>query len=294
MNSEDQGRITDWIKLGVDISGNVAGALLGGIFAGTSGTIIGASITPLITETFAKIGYDVKTMLIGKREEIRIGAAYTFALSQIKDNLEKGKSPRTDSFFNQHQSRRSAAEEILEGILRLAQKEFEELKIKHYGYLIANIYFDEGIDQGYANLLLNIADRISYRQLCLLELFNNTGKYELFRKMTENNDDFLKTINHFNISSRPFDSISSSALKTPLKKRKIDLNIEINELIQLDFIDTESGVKQTFLGESFAHFGLTQFGKKIRDLMLLSKLDQSHVNNLADILRYTETGSSFI
>jgi len=67
---------------------------------------------------------------------------------------------------------RSTAEEIFEGVIFAAQREHEEKKLKFLGNLFANLAFNPQFDRTQSNLLIKIAQRCSYRQLCLLALFN--------------------------------------------------------------------------------------------------------------------------
>jgi hypothetical protein len=54
-----------------------------------------------------------------------------------------------------------------------AQREHEEKKVPLLGNLMASIPFDEEIDRGQANLLLRLAEDVSYRQLCILALLGD-------------------------------------------------------------------------------------------------------------------------
>ncbi len=300
--ADKQNVITDWVQIGAEISGNAAGAVLGGMFAGLEGAVIGTSIAPLITETFSKIGADIKTMIFGNREEVRIGAAYTFAISKINEKLDAGFMPRNDDYFTTNNNQRPVSEEILEGALMLAQKEYEELKVKHYGYLIANIYFDTNIDRGYANFLLRLAERLSYRQLCLLELFSNTVKYELlkmpppkaqFPELEKIDPGLYKAFNQvYSTNSIPSTSqYIPVSYRSPLKNRKADLNMEIEELEQLKLIERGVSYAPITIVEHFANMGVTSIGRTLRNLMELAELNINDIEEIAAILRLDETNS---
>src|SRR5690606_15674712 len=62
-------------------------------------------------------------------------------------------------------------EEILEAVLLVSQKSYEELKLKFIGNLYANIVVTPSMDRYQANLLLKLAEALSYRQFCLLRFF---------------------------------------------------------------------------------------------------------------------------
>lgn len=161
--------ITEIIQTGSEVSGGVGGAIIGGLIAGPPGAIIGSAAGPIISRLFAKAGKEIKERVLGNREEIRIAKTYGTGWNKIKSRIEKGDKLRTDGFFNHDEVQRSAADEILEGVLRSAQSEYEEKKIPFYGNLLANISFDSTINRDKANLFLNIAQNSSYRQLCILQ-----------------------------------------------------------------------------------------------------------------------------
>lgn len=192
MSNENQENtpIADLIKAGSEIAGNVSGALIGGAILGPIGLIVGGATGPIITRLFTKVGEEIKKKVLGDREESRIGYTYAIGLYKIKSRLESGEELRTDGFFENDESDRSTAEEILEGILRSAQNEYREKKLRFYGNLLANIAFDSTISRDKANLFLKIAQNLTYQQLCILQFLSQNRKIYLnwngcFRLSTE-------------------------------------------------------------------------------------------------------------
>jgi hypothetical protein len=139
--SQKDTSITNLIEAGAEITGGVAGAAIGLVLAGSPGALAGGAAGPLIARAFRKVGVEIKEKMLGTREEIRIGATYTFALERIRRRIEAGEVPRQDGFFEPSEGSRSAAEEILEGVLLSSQREHEEHKLPYYGNLIANLVF---------------------------------------------------------------------------------------------------------------------------------------------------------
>ena len=164
--------ITDIIETGSEISGGIGGAIIGGLIAGPSGAIIGGAGGPIITKVFKSIGTEIRKRYLSPREEMRIGAAYTFAINKIKKNEDNGETLRNDDFFKGINDKRPASEEVLEGIILSSQREFEELKIKFLGNLYANICFKPKVSKEYANQLIKTANSLSFRQFCILQLMN--------------------------------------------------------------------------------------------------------------------------
>ena len=113
------------------------------------------------------------------REKTRIGAAFIYATRKAQQRLNNGHKIREDDFFSVHPPDRSAAEEIIEGVLIAAQREHEEKKVPYYGYLLANIAFTPTISRVHGNLLIRLGQSLSYNQLCLLAVFALKDKFGL-------------------------------------------------------------------------------------------------------------------
>lgn len=171
--------VDDLIKIGSEIAGSAAGATIGFFTAGPAGAALGGATGPLLAYTFSRLGAEMRRRQLGPREELRIGATFAFAAERIKQKLANGEQIRQDGFFQKQPNERAAADEILEGILLVAQREHQERKLPFYGNLIANIAFHPEIDRAQANLLIRVAERISYRQICLLALFGSPEKQNL-------------------------------------------------------------------------------------------------------------------
>jgi hypothetical protein len=169
---ENENTIKELIETGSDITGSIGGAFIGGAFAGPAGIIIGGVSGPLLTRTFLKIGSEIKQRILGNREEKRIGAVYYYAIEQISKNIIEGKT-FASKIIDENSFGRNASEEFLEGVIVTAQKAYEEKKIKHIGQLFANIFFLENSDLSQANFMNNLANQLSYRQFCLLNILHN-------------------------------------------------------------------------------------------------------------------------
>jgi hypothetical protein len=117
------------------------------------------------------LALEFRERVLGHREEVRVGAAISFASAKINEKLENGERLRDDGFFTDEHDNRSTAKEVFEGVVLAAQREAEEKKVRLYGNLLANLAFESGIDRSQANFLLRLGEDLSYRQLCLLSLF---------------------------------------------------------------------------------------------------------------------------
>ncbi|NOU48362.1 MAG: hypothetical protein HOO86_15055 [Bacteroidales bacterium] len=177
---EENRTITELIEAGSEIAGSVSGALIGAAIFGPVGIITGGAAGPILTRLFTKAGKEVKKRILGDREEARIGFTYAFGLNKIKCKLESGEKLRDDGFFDSDVFDRSVGDEILDGVLRSAQVEYQEKKLPYYGNLLANIAFDSSINEEKANLFLKIAQNLSYYQLCIIQFASQYGQTKLY------------------------------------------------------------------------------------------------------------------
>lgn len=170
--SNEKNTIKEIIETGSEISGGIGGAVIGGLIAGPVGAMLGGASGPIISKAFKVLGLEIKNRFLGTRENIRIGAAYAFAINKINENEFSGRSLRDDDFFKEIKNNRAASEEVLEGIILSSQREFEELKIKFLGNLYANVCFRADISKQHINQLIKTADSLTFRQFCILQLMN--------------------------------------------------------------------------------------------------------------------------
>jgi hypothetical protein len=117
------------------------------------------------------VGSDLRQRVLGPREEIRVGAAAAYAGQAITALLDAGQRPREDGFFaSQHEEPRAPGDELLEGVLLKARDAYEEKKVQYLGTLFALIAFRAEISSAHANHLLEVASRLTYRQLVVLAI----------------------------------------------------------------------------------------------------------------------------
>lgn len=247
---------------GAEIIGNIAGAIVGGVVAGPGGVIIGASIPTILTKGFKLIGEDVVNRNISKREEQKIGAGYAFALQRIEMNIEAGKQIRSDGFID-NDNVLSASNSILEGVTMKLQKEWELKKLQFYGNLLGNISFEKDVHFDYATVLLKLAESLSYRQLCLIKVFENKGTPQ--------------------IDLAPIDNTY---------KRSIDLrgfNYSLYaDLVEMEQLSVLKRVGAITVGAAIGNCTLSDIGTKLYRLMNLNELNAADynrtLNDLQDML----------
>ena len=149
------------IESGSEFAGAAAGGALG-LIGGPPGVLAGAAGGVAVTRALKRVGAELQLRWLGPRQHERIGAAYAVACERIRQRAADDESPRSDGFFT---GERPAAEELLEGVLQAAGESYEERKVRFLGNLYASIAFDSRVGRAYANDLIRLADRLTFRQL---------------------------------------------------------------------------------------------------------------------------------
>ena len=101
-------------------------------------------------------------------ERARAGAAVAFAAELAVTRSHQGRAVRTDGFFSVRSAARSAAERLIESIVQAARGTTEERRVRHLGYLVAEVVVSPDIDPALAVRALQLAETCSWRQLTFL------------------------------------------------------------------------------------------------------------------------------
>jgi hypothetical protein len=157
----DSGR--ELLNLGADSLAALAGAAAG-TFLGPPGALAGAVAGPAVATALAWVGRNLKTRLLSRNEEVRIGTALYVALERWHEREQDGETPRQDGLIDPASDPRGA----LEGALLAAARSYDELKVPYIGAFYASFVFDEAVSIDESHFLLNLLDRITYRQMCAL------------------------------------------------------------------------------------------------------------------------------
>ncbi len=158
--------------------GSVASGMTTLALPGVEGILVATLANGIIVKVFKDMGHRI----LSERENKKIIESCAYSIEKINDNIQENKKLRDDDFFNNNGENRSNVEEIFEGVLFSAQKEHEEKKLKYYGYLFANIAFDETVSKSFANQLISISNRLTYRQLQIIAMYTYSSKKSNFFK----------------------------------------------------------------------------------------------------------------
>jgi hypothetical protein len=90
----------------------------------------------------------------------------------LESALAQGKTLRDDEFFDTRPDGRPDAEEVLEGVLRKAQSEYEERKLPYLARLWSNSCLQENKNLNLAELsyLLKLSEQLTYRHLVIIAI----------------------------------------------------------------------------------------------------------------------------
>ncbi|MFW3172791.1 hypothetical protein [Geodermatophilus sp. CPCC 206100] len=102
------------------------------------------------------------------RERARAGAVLAFAVEHSASLSRSGRRVRDDDFFTPRPGGRSPAGEVTEAVVASARSSVEERRVRHLGYLLAEVAAAPDLDAALVDRALRLAADLSWRQLTLL------------------------------------------------------------------------------------------------------------------------------
>ncbi|MGY3296721.1 hypothetical protein ACVWY1_001142 [Pseudomonas sp. TE6288] len=175
--------MSDFQKLlnhGVCIAGSAVGAAMGSLIS-PAGTMAGSAIGAVVGESCKIVLNDLAQRSLSPRESQRVAGVAALAIDKIRDEL-LWRERRDDGFFTELNGNPSPAEEVFEGVLLAAKNEHEQLKLPYLANFFANLVFAPYIKKSEANYLLVMAEGLTYRQFCLLQLINDISSFKVRSK----------------------------------------------------------------------------------------------------------------
>jgi hypothetical protein len=232
------------IKIGSPLGGGLAGAAT---TVATGDPFAGVGISTIAAAGINRIASDYLARRLSPDERERVGAALLYAVKRIEQRLEAGQTPRQDGFFDKRTLHRSRAEELLDGVLRSAQEAWEQRRISHLGYFWSSVAFREDIAPADANYLLDIAQRLTYRQLVVLALLDGEGSglpdWEGDRLKTDAAAELLYEISHLGrnglIRRNYGETVSGPDQFNPVATVRSDLGQRLYEVLELQLVDPD-------------------------------------------------------
>ncbi len=152
------------IELGAPVAGSMSRAAATVVFEPSAAAVrisasFAASLRTAATEAAASPV---------PREQVRAGAALAFAVEYAATQHRAGRPARTDGWFDARPGGRPAAEDLAEAVVAAARRSTDERRVRHLGYLLAEVSCSPELDAGTAGRALRLADALDWRQLALL------------------------------------------------------------------------------------------------------------------------------
>jgi hypothetical protein len=183
VDKEDASRLKDLVVRGTEMGTAVAGATVAARYlAEDANAVVNLLVdeAPLFAGTIAWLATDYLDRRLSRRERLRVDAAITFAAHKAYENIMNGREVRSDEFFQpEEQGGRPPSEEIAEAVMLAVQREPEERKVRHIGFILGNLAFAPFIDRVAGNLFVRVAEDLSYTQMQLVALVGRRAEIAL-------------------------------------------------------------------------------------------------------------------
>jgi hypothetical protein len=172
-------RVPDLIEDGAALAQGYAGLALTAL-AGPAAGVPGGIFVHRVARS---LGLAVWRRL-DRRQRRRAAGAFEVAVDRAKERIDQGERPRDDGFLGPDEA--APGWELLEGAMIHAANAYRERKVPYIGFLWSSFLFRPDIAPDYADVLLRLANRVSYRQLVALAFFaENAGSRALIDLDTE-------------------------------------------------------------------------------------------------------------
>ena len=242
------------------ISGAVGAAI--GLLGGPPGAVLGGFVGGAFSTAVKKLASEMDKRFMGPREQARVGVVCALGAAEIVERINAGDKLREDGFFEEGEAGRSDAEEVWESLLSKCQREASERKLPYMGHLFAALAFDGTIDLDLAHQIISEAERLSYRQLCIVRVF--------------------AVRESFNLKSEPY--VSRGQETVGLRKKLYSVLLECFDLCNRGFLgspNTALTVPQIVPSE----LRVQGIGVVIHNLMRLDLIPEKDLSAVAERLR---------
>ena len=196
--TERDNRLREMIRMGAELAGGAvgpaAGTVIGSFLLGPVGAAVGGSIGTAATMAVKAVGHELSSRVLSPREQARVGSVFALAATEIIERCQNGENVRSDGFFDTSDSGRSDAEEVWESTLLKTQREAEEKKLPYMAHLLASLAFDTNISAAMAHQMIKIAEAMTYRQLCILQLSAKKERFNLRQESYRGQGSFSKEL----------------------------------------------------------------------------------------------------
>jgi hypothetical protein len=152
------------IEAGAPVAGSMCAAAAALVFESSSGAV---QVDPRLAACLRAAAAEAAPISV-PRERVRAGAVLAFAVEHSVTLARAGRRLRTDVFFAGRPRVRPAAGEVLEGIVTAARMSVDERRVRHLGYLLAEVAHSSDVDAELVCRALRLAEQLNWRQLAIL------------------------------------------------------------------------------------------------------------------------------
>jgi hypothetical protein len=163
-HAEDERTGRALVEAGSPVAGSMCRAAATVVFEPTSAMV---QISDRLAACLRVVADDA-ALVPGPRERVRAGAVLAFAVEYAATLHRNGRPVRADGWFDPRPGGRAPAEELAEGVVAAARRSTEERRVRHLGYLLAEVSVSPDIDAELGGRALRLAESLSWRQLALL------------------------------------------------------------------------------------------------------------------------------
>ncbi|MGY1814986.1 hypothetical protein [Blastococcus sp. SYSU D00820] len=155
------------LEAGAVVAGSMSRAAASVVFAAADGPAPAVRLTERLARCL-RTAADEAAGLPEGRERARAGAVLAFAVEHSASLARSGRRVRDDGFFTPRLAGRSAADEVAEAVVAAARRSTDERRVRHLGYLLAEVAVSPDLDGPLVDRALRLAGALSWRQLALL------------------------------------------------------------------------------------------------------------------------------
>lgn len=161
--ASDPGRVL--IEAGTAVAGTMTRQAATIVFAPTQAAV---QLDERLAGCLRELADDLASGSLPQRERGRAGAALAFAVEHSTTLSRRERRVRTDGFFTERAGGRVAAREVGEAVLLAARRSADERRVRHLGYLLAEVVVSPDVDTAVVHRALALVEPLGWRQLALL------------------------------------------------------------------------------------------------------------------------------
>jgi hypothetical protein len=162
--SEDTTTGRELIEAGSPVAGSMSRAAATVVFEPSAAKV---QVDERLTACLRTVATDAAELPVG-RERVRAGAALAFAVEYAATLGRGSRRVRGDGFFTERAGGRPVADELAEAVVGAARRSVDERRVRHLGYLLAEVAFSPDVDAELVLRALRLTEALSWRQLALL------------------------------------------------------------------------------------------------------------------------------